>query len=223
MDWRLLLKGTAALALLALALAALAGRIDYWQGWAFAALNIAVVSGLASALAGRPVDIASRMRGGSGGPRWDRVIMAFFYPLNLAVPVVAALDAGRLQWSSQPPLPVTAAAMAVYGGSAALHLWSILSNRYYIGTVRILAAQGHTTQTGGPYRIIRHPGYAGIIGMLLSAALCLGSTAALVPAGGVAVLLVVRAALEDDALRRSLPGYREYAARVRFRLIPGLW
>lgn len=223
MDWKLLSKGAAALAALGLILAALAGRIGYWRGWGFAALNLAVVAGLSAAVAGRPVDIAARMRAGRGGPRWDRAIMALFYPLNLAVPVVAALDAGRFRWTSSPGAAVTAAAAAIYAGSAALHLWSILSNRFYIGSVRVMTDRGHTAQTDGPYRVIRHPGYAGIIGMMLCAALVLGSRAALIPAAGVAALLVARTALEDATLRRSLPGYDAYASRVRYRLLPGLW
>lgn len=223
MDWRLLAKGAGALALLALILAAIAGRVDYWQGWAFASLNLAVVAGLAAATASHPVDIAARTRAGAGAFRWDRVIMSLFYPLNLAVPVVAALDAGRMNWAPSPPVPVIVAAMVVYAGSAALHLWSILSNKFYVGSVLIMTDRGHTTQTNGPYRYIRHPGYAGIAVMMLSAAVCLGSLVALAPAAGVASLLVARTAMEDAELKRSLPGYEEYAEAVRFRLIPGLW
>ena len=75
----------------------------------------------------------------------------------------------------------------------------------------------------GPYAYMRHPGYVGFSGWILSTPLLLSSPWAFVPALIAVGLLVVRTALEDRTLQAELPGYAEYATRVRFRLIPGVW
>jgi protein-S-isoprenylcysteine O-methyltransferase Ste14 len=77
--------------------------------------------------------------------------------------------------------------------------------------------------SSGPYRYVRHPGYVGFVVSYFGTALALGSLWAILPAGLVAGLLMVRTALEDRTLQDELPGYREYARRVRYRLVPGIW
>jgi len=89
--------------------------------------------------------------------------------------------------------------------------------------VRIQADRGHTVATGGPYRFVRHPGYIGFIVGAFGTALLLGSRWALVPAALAGALVVVRTVLEDRTLRAELPGYADYAARVRYRLLPRVW
>jgi Phospholipid methyltransferase len=76
---------------------------------------------------------------------------------------------------------------------------------------------------GGPYALVRHPGYAGGSLLFLGTALCLGSAWALIPAGLASALLVLRTRWEDRTLRAELPGYEEYTQRVRHRLLPGVW
>ena len=82
---------------------------------------------------------------------------------------------------------------------------------------------GHEVITGGPYGYVRHPMYVGIIVLFPCMTLFLGSWWALTSASLIAVLMVVRTALEDRTLHAELPGYAEYAQRVRYRLFPGLW
>jgi protein-S-isoprenylcysteine O-methyltransferase Ste14 len=89
--------------------------------------------------------------------------------------------------------------------------------------VRIQAERGHEVCDTGPYRYVRHPGYAGNLCAVPGGALLLGSVWALIPAAVAVVIAVVRTALEDAALREGLPGYRDYTRRVRYRLIPGLY
>ena len=83
--------------------------------------------------------------------------------------------------------------------------------------------RGHRVIDTGPYRYVRHPGYVGFVGWALSAPLLLGSWWALVPAVLTIASMVIRTALEDRTLHEELSGYREYASRVRYRLIPGVW
>lgn len=77
--------------------------------------------------------------------------------------------------------------------------------------------------TGGPYQIIRHPGYLGMTVSLLGAVFLLDSRYGLICFGLYVILIIIRTALEDRTLLAELPGYREYVARTRFRLVPGLW
>lgn len=97
------------------------------------------------------------------------------------------------------------------------------SNPYFYATVRVQEERGHQTITSGPYQYVRHPGYVGAILWIISAPLVLGSWWALIPGGLTAALLIVRTALEDRSLQAELTGYAEYAGRVRYRLLPGVW
>jgi protein-S-isoprenylcysteine O-methyltransferase Ste14 len=101
--------------------------------------------------------------------------------------------------------------------------WAMVANRFFAALVRIQTDRGHTVVSTGPYRIMRHPGYAG--GMLadLSFPFLLGSAWALIPIAIVLALIIIRTSLEDQTLKEELPGYQEYAAHVRYRLLPGVW
>jgi protein-S-isoprenylcysteine O-methyltransferase Ste14 len=99
----------------------------------------------------------------------------------------------------------------------------MVTNRFFSATVRIQADRGHVVVDRGPYRYVRHPGYAGALAFTLASPVALGSWRALIPAALTAAVLVLRTALEDRTLRAELTGYREYAGRVPGRLVPGLW
>ena len=221
--WFVVVRGFVRLAALVGVMFVLAGRIDYWQAWAWGAINAAV--GVVTAVHFRAQRdlIEERVKPGPGTKRWDKVFSIVYIPILMALLVVAALDAGRAQWS--PPLPAVAyvAAYVVTVGSYCLALWAMWTNRFFSSVVRIQTDRGHYVVDQGPYRFIRHPGYAGAIPLVLASALVLGSLWALIPAGLVALLFIVRTALEDATLQRELPGYAEYAAKVRWRLVPGIW
>ena len=102
-------------------------------------------------------------------------------------------------------------------------LWATSANAYFSTTVHVHAGEGHTVQTGGPYRFVRHPGYVGALVYQLGTPLLLGSWWGLIVAALSVPLFVLRTALEDRTLHQELPGYPEYAARVRYRLLPGVW
>lgn len=106
-----------------------------------------------------------------------------------------------------------------YGISA----WALLENRFFSRVVRIQVERNHVVCDTGPYRFIRHPGYAGNLLGLVGLALGLASLWTLLPAVLALVVTLVRTSLEDQALQNELPGYREYARRTRFRLFPGIY
>ncbi len=102
-------------------------------------------------------------------------------------------------------------------------VWALVKNRFFSGVVRIQTDREHAVCDSGPYRVIRHPGYAGNVLPLFGIALALSSLWALIPAVAGLVIAVLRTALEDRTLQAELPGYREYARRMRYRLFPGIY
>jgi protein-S-isoprenylcysteine O-methyltransferase Ste14 len=153
---------------------------------------------------------------------WDRRLA----PLAAFGPLVVALVAGlgvRMRWNPVFHPAAMAAGILCYAVGFALTLWAMTTNPFYTSVVRIRPADGHTVAPGGPYRFVRHPGALGTIVAGLATPLVLGSPWALAPAIGLAGVLVLRAVLEDRALRAELPGYQGYAGRVRWGLVPGAW
>jgi protein-S-isoprenylcysteine O-methyltransferase Ste14 len=153
---------------------------------------------------------------------WDRVIGILIGLTMLALPVVAGLDQ-RFGWS--PPLPLAVHLLGAAGLvlGQLLFTWSMVSNVFFSTMVRLQTDRGQTVASSGPYRYVRHPGYAGYIIAALGNAVLLGSLWGLVPAAVAGVGMVVRTALEDRTLQEELEGYAEYAQRVRHRLVPGIW
>jgi protein-S-isoprenylcysteine O-methyltransferase Ste14 len=97
------------------------------------------------------------------------------------------------------------------------------ANRFFSPVVRIQSERGHHLVDSGPYRLVRHPGYAGSLLSCVGGALALGSCWALVPVGALGVLILRRIVVEDRFLKANLEGYAEYSERVRYRLLPGVW
>ena len=102
-------------------------------------------------------------------------------------------------------------------------MWALIENRFFSSVVRIQVERGHAVCDSGPYRIVRHPGYTGNILALLGIVLALSSMWTLIPAAVALIIAVIRTVLEDQTLQDELPGYRDYAQRVRYRLIPGVY
>ncbi len=113
--------------------------------------------------------------------------------------------------------------VALFVPGWALVIWSMAVNPFFEKTVRIQTKRGHRVVDAGPYAYVRHPGYVGFAAWMLSTPLMLGSAWAFVPALLAVIGFAIRTALEDRTLQAELPGYADYAARVRFRLVPGVW
>lgn len=200
-----------------------AGRLDWWQGWLQAGLYVVVVAAQALILIPtHPEVIAERSGYQKGSKGWDVWIAGLAAALLPMVAwVVAGLDA-RWGWSAVDPA-LTAIGAAVWLLGYALVIWAMANNPFFSATVRIQDERGHRVASGGPYRLVRHPGYVGAIAFQLATPLLLGSWWAMVPSALSAVLYVVRTALEDRTLRAELPGYEAYTRQTRYRLLPGVW
>jgi protein-S-isoprenylcysteine O-methyltransferase Ste14 len=217
-----LIRGLAAPVLLLAGVLFAAGRLNYWQGWAYGGSTFLLLAVNYLLLRGRPDLIRERLSPGQGTKWWDKVYFALSTPLFFAVIVLAALDAGRFHWGPAVPPWAYLPAWAVYAIGQALHLWAKATNRWFATVVRIQSDRGQTVCTSGPYRLVRHPGYTGGLLFMLATPVLLGSWLALLPQSAAAALLVLRTYLEDRTLQSELPGYAEYTQRVRHRLCP-LW
>jgi protein-S-isoprenylcysteine O-methyltransferase Ste14 len=163
--------------------------------------------------------VQERMRPGPGGV--DRALRCTAMPFFLAVFVLAGLDA-RFHWS-HVPATVQVVGLVLIAGGYSVSLWTIRHNRFFSPVVRIQAERGHVLVTSGPYAHVRHPGYAATLIVLLATGLALGSWWAVLPWLAVTPLIFRRIWIEERYLRANLPGYEEYAGRVRWRLVAGVW
>ena len=166
--------------------------------------------------------VARRRLSGQGTKGWDLVLVSILFAAFLATLIVAALDDGRFHSAPAPLWAVLIGYVLLLAGYLGT-TWAQAVNRHFEPTVRIQSDRDHHVITTGPYAYVRHPGY--IFGVILSfgGALALGSLWALLPAALFAVVLVIRTNLEDATLQRELPGYAEFALRVRFKWIPRIW
>jgi protein-S-isoprenylcysteine O-methyltransferase Ste14 len=223
-----IVKRAVQLGIQALLLAAIlllsSGRLDWIWAWVYLATFVVGISINAFVLMRKnPELIAERSGMGEGTKGWDRVLTAVYGILAaVMVQLVAGLD-HRFGWTPVLPLGVHLGAWGLTLLSSAFASWGMIENGYFATTVRIQDERGHQVCTSGPYRYVRHPGYAGWAVGLLSVPLLLGSLWALVPGGLAVILLVVRTALEDRTLQKELAGYKEYSQQVRCRLVPGVW
>jgi protein-S-isoprenylcysteine O-methyltransferase Ste14 len=199
------------------------GRLDYWQGWLFFGVNLAVVALSAWLLKDDRGLISERLNPGKGMKPWDKGYYLLSTPLYFAAVVVAGIDAGRRHWSAHPKAVTYVLFTAVFLAGQGLFLWAKRVNPFFSSVARIQSDRGHSVCREGPYRFCRHPGYLGGLIFGLTTPLVLGSYWALIPQGLAAMLLVGRTFLEDRMLMTDLLWYAEYAEVVRFRLVPGIW
>ena len=169
-----------------------------------------------------PDIFVARSRIHPGTKTWDKVLMAILLPSFFLVFPVAGLDGGRFHWSNVPPAVIVLGYVLLCAGFV-LSIWVYRVNKFAEPSVRIQTERGHEVIDTGPYSIVRHPLYLGGLIMFISVPLALGSFWALVPTAIATVVIIVRIVLEDRTLQAELEGYKEYAARVRYRLIPGVW
>jgi protein-S-isoprenylcysteine O-methyltransferase Ste14 len=198
-----------------------AGCLDWMWAWAYLGVGVGIL--IINVLVMPPELIAERGRTDKKDIKvWDRVLTTLIILPTLGMPIIAGLDE-RFGWSPQLALAVHLIGLAFIALGQGLFTWAMVSNKFFSTSVRIQMDRDHTVATGGPYQYVRHPGYVGYIVSLFATAVALGSLWALIPAGLTMCLFIVRTALEDKTLQEELDDYRDYATRVRYRLLPGVW
>lgn len=200
-------------------------RRSWWEAWAYAIISIlGFVISRVLARRRHPDVITERAhhRQHENVKPWDRRLTDWIMLFGVAILLLAGLDE-RFGWSPAFGWPVKILALTLLLAGYALSAYALIENRFFSSEVRIQAERGHHAVSSGPYRWVRHPGYAGGLLTYIATPLLLDTPWAFLPTALVIVLTVVRTALEDRTLQAELAGYREYAGRVRYRLLPGVW
>jgi len=207
----------------AVILFAAAGTLSWMRGWVYFLYMLFLEVCTLIILARRaPETLKQRGALHAGVKTFDKIFAAVWLALVLITPLVAGFDAVRFTWSSMP-IAALYVGVAIIAVMSIFGTWAMVENEHFEQFVRIQTDRKHRVVTSGPYRIVRHPGYAGSVLGALGVPLMLGSWWTFAPAGAVVFLFILRTALEDQTLRKELEGYEVYAQRTRFRLLPGIW
>lgn len=200
------------------------GTIDILRAWiyigvyAFGGLIIGLVM-----LKKSPKLLDERGKMQEGTKQLDKYfILTYFLFVIVITPLVAGIER-RLNLTETLPFFYLYIAIILYIFSAIFSLWSMLHNPFFEGTVRIQKEKNHHVINTGPYKIVRHPGYLGMLLGSIALPLALGSVLAFIPLFIMIVLIVVRTYFEDITLQKELTGYPEYCKKVKYRLIPFVW
>jgi protein-S-isoprenylcysteine O-methyltransferase Ste14 len=202
------------------------GDLRWWQGWLYSLLIfVAGMGGHMWAEQRHPGLMAERqnIEKIKNAKAWDKVLAPLMaVSIGFPLVIVAGLD-HRYNWSPEFPLWLNVIGFVLISLGYTFAVWAMAENRFFSSVVRIQTDRGHVVCDSGPYRFVRHPGYAGNIFPPFGIVLALGSVWTLIPAAVALIITVIRTVLEDQTLQEELPGYRDYAQRVRYRLIPGIY
>jgi protein-S-isoprenylcysteine O-methyltransferase Ste14 len=200
-----------------------AGRLSYWQGWVYAAVSLLMNFATQRILRNDPDLVRERSKPGAGAKAWDKALLGLGLLFTLTTLVVAGLDSGRYHWSPDFSWKWSMTGLIINLTGMSIFLLALRENRFFSAVVRIQNDRKQTVCKTGPYRVIRHPGNAGMIIGTAGFPLLFISVWSTIPVLLSIAILVIRTHLEDNVLKGELEGYPEYQQATRFRLIPGIW
>ena len=229
-DLNVLWKGLVRLILLVLimlgTLLLSGGRWDWWEAWAYTVTGLLVLLGSLAFMIMKHPDLAlerAQAHEKEDVKGWDRFLMPFTALIGPFISwIVAGLDH---RFGLSPDLPdwIQITALIVIQIGSLIGSWAMVANRYFSSQVRIQTDRGQTVVREGPYRFVRHPGYAGGLLSWVAGPVFFSSWWVILPTILVIIASLVRTSLEDQALREELPGYEEYARETKYRVLPGVW
>ena len=202
----------------------IAWRWNWWEAWVYGIVSVLGFAASRLLVARRHPDLiaerARTMQNEDAQP-WDKRLAPLMGLAGILVLLIAGLDE-LMGWSPSFSAPVKIVALVLMLAGYALSSYALVENRYFSATVRLQTDRGQTVVSSGPYRWMLHPGYAGALLVYLVTPLFLDSALAYLPTLLVLGLYILRTSMEDDFLQKKLEGYRDYAKRVRYRLLPGI-
>lgn len=221
---KLLLQNTITTVAMGALLFASAGTLHWLSAWVFL-LTCVVLGPLCGWWLYRvdPALLAERLRPvlQRDQPAADKVFMTVFIVAMLGWLVVMGLD--RRHLASGMPASVQVLGLALFVLSTLFILSVFRENSFAAPVVKLQAGRAQRVISTGPYAHVRHPMYSGMILFFAGVPLLLGSWWGLAMVPLFVALFAVRIRIEERTLHEGLPGYSEYAARVRYRLLPGVW
>lgn len=199
------------------------GRIDILRAWLY--IGVYIVGSLINSLLFMkkvPELLNQRGKMQDGTKKWDKIVIVTYFLFAIVVtPLIAGLD---YRFDIFPlPFNLVYIGLGLYVISDVLSIWPMLHNPFFEGTVRIQKDKGHKVIETGPYSIIRHPGYLGMLLGSLPIPFAFGSVLSFIPVIIMVLLVFIRTYYEDKTLMIELEGYKEYSQKVRYRLIPLIW
>jgi len=219
----MLLKMFAFFLVISASIFAIAGKLAYWQGWLFCGIILILLVITSVKFVNKKDLMQERLKPGPGVKWWDRIFFIFHIIFIIALFDVSVYDGGKFHWSPKLPIIVYIVAYIIMLFSSSFIIWSMLTNNFFSRNVRIQADRGQYVVQDGPYGFVRHPGYLGMILTVLSVPLVLGSLWGLIPAVLDVIAFIIRTYLEDRMLQKELLGYTDYAQKVRYRIMRGIW
>ncbi len=225
MTWANTVKSAFWLAFIGVLLFWSAGTLDWPGAWIFLAEMIAGTLITVAWLARRdPGLLSERMSGPyqKGQVFWDKVFMSVLIVVWYGWLVLMGFDAKRWGTSHMPLWLNGVGAVLIPVGFLAV-LWTFRENSFAAPVIRIQEERSQKVIDTGPYRIVRHPMYASSLVYMFGMPLLLGSWMGLAALPLIILFLAVRIFIEERALHEGLPGYDDYVARVRYRLVPYIW
>lgn len=194
-----------------------AGRMDWIMGWLYL-----VVYAIYQFISQHITPVDWKQPSGRKAP-WEGILNFIYRMTHPIILVLAGLEFKSLQ--QQFPIGVVIQALGFFFllATFALMLWAEKVNPQYHAHLSTEANQEQEVVTTGPYQFIRHPGYLSLFMLALARPLVLGSLLGLGPGILGAVIILVRTALEDRALKNTISEYKAYAQTVRYRLFEGIW
>ncbi len=220
---KLLLKGLITNTIFTVLLFISAGRIDYYQGSIFLSVNV-ITTFMNVFSIRKNSDLANeRSQLGEGIKSWDKLLLGLSAVIYMIMIVIAGLDSGRFLWTPGFNWIISISGVAIMLIGQIIFLTARSQNNFFSSMVRIQRERNQVVCDSGLYKIIRHPGYLGMILSLLAIPLITTSLWCIIPTLIAVILLLIRTSLEDKTLRDELDGYVEYSKRTRYKLIPLIW
>ncbi len=200
-----------------------AGTINYRQGLVYLAIGLVMFVLSYTVFRIDKELLEERSKPGKGGKPWDKAVLGLTFFTTVGMYLVAGLDSGRHHWSPEfhPAWYVLGGVLTVTG--QILFLAAQKQNKFFSSTVRIQTEREHKVCDTGLYSLVRHPAYMGSIIQVIGFPMLMGSRWSILPVTILVILFIIRTHLEDLTLKNELTGYREYAAKTRFRIIPYIW
>lgn len=207
---------------IALALFLPAGTIFWFQGWIYIIIMILFSTSLMTYLTKKDPDLLKARAKTKATESWDKKLGWIGTPFYILMYILPGFDAVRFRWSN---LSLYINLIGFIGMILSVILFSLVlrENRYLSRVVEIQEERGHRVITTGPYRIIRHPMYLAVIFLYISHCIALGSLFSLIPCAFIIIMIILRTVREDKMLHEQLEGYKEYAQKTRYKIIPGIW
>jgi len=158
-----------------------------------------------------------------GQPVADRILLPLFMASFAGLVAFNSLDVWHLHLLPSPPRVVRFAGLLLFAGGWWVAHLALRENAFALTVVRHQEERDHRVVDTGPYAVVRHPMYTGILVVMLGLGLWLGSLAGALAAVVPSAILALRILVEERVLHEAMPAYSVYAQRVRARLLPGLW